>query len=80
MGIFTKKDEAAPVAVENKVVIVTPKDNGGLDLSHVLIAPRITEKSAKQSEENVYAFEINARANKHQVAQAVAAFYKVTSV
>lgn len=80
MGIFTKKEEAAPAAAAEKVVIVTPKDNGGLDLSHVLVAPRITEKSAKQSEENVYAFEINARANKHQVAQAVAAFYKVTPV
>lgn len=80
MGIFSKKDAATSVAAEDKVVIVTPKDNGGLDLSHVLIAPRITEKSAKQSEENVYAFEINARANKHQVAQAVAAFYKVTPV
>lgn len=79
MGIFSKKD-AAVAATDEKVVIVPSHVQGGVALSEVIIAPRITEKSAKQSEENVYAFEINARANKHQVAQAVAAFYKVTPV
>lgn len=78
MGIFNKK--TADVVADEKTVVVASKVQGGLDLSQVIIAPRITEKSAKQSEENVYAFEINARANKHQVAQAVAAFYKVTPV
>ncbi len=79
MGIFSKKETAEAVATE-KTVIVPSHVEGGIALSDVIIAPRITEKSAKQSEENVYAFEINARANKHQVAQAVAAFYKVTPV
>lgn len=78
MGIFTKKSEDEVVA--DKTVIVTSNVAGGVALSDVLIAPRITEKSAKLSEENVYAFQINPRANKHQVAQAIAAFYKVTPV
>lgn len=79
MGIFSKKD-AAVAATDEKIVVVPAHQQGGIDLSEVLIAPRITEKSAKQSEENVYAFEINARANKHQVAQAIATFYKITPV
>ena len=79
MGLFTKKETAVAVKDE-KIVVVPSHKQGGLDLSEVIIAPRITEKSAKQSEDNVYAFEINARANKHQVAQAIATFYKVTPV
>lgn len=77
MGIFSKKTDAV-VADAKSVVVAARAVDGNIDLSQVIIAPRITEKSAKQSEENVYAFEINARANKHQVAQAIVAFYKVT--
>lgn len=79
MALFSKKTEK--VASEEKAVSTTPKiEQGGIALSEVIISPRITEKSARQSEENVYAFNINARANKHQVAQAIVAFYKVTPV
>lgn len=78
MSIFSKKTDA--VVTTEKSVIVPATMQGGISLSQVIISPRITEKSAKQSEDNVYTFEINARANKHQVSQAVAAFYKVTPV
>ncbi len=77
MAIFSKKSDKV-VADETAVVVPAKIEQGGIALSEVIISPRITEKSAKQSEENVYSFNINARANKHQVAQAVVAFYKVT--
>lgn len=80
MSIFTKKSEEKVVADEKSVIVPAVKKQGGIDLSQVIIAPRITEKSAKQSEDNVYTFEINARANKHQVSQAIVAYYKVTPV
>lgn len=79
MAIFSKKSEKV-VTTDKAVVVPASALQGGIALSEVIIAPRITEKSAKQSEDNVYAFEVNARANKHQVSQAVVAFYKVTPV
>lgn len=79
MAIFSKKSEKV-VTTDKAVVVTASALQGGIALSEVIIAPRITEKSAKQSEDNVYAFEVNARANKHQVSQAVVAFYKVTPV
>lgn len=79
MSIFTKKSEDKVVTDEKKVSTSAVRQ-GGLSLSQVIISPRITEKSAKQSEDNVYTFEINARANKNQVSQAIVAYYKVTPV
>ena len=48
------------------------------DLSWVLIAPRITEKAAMVSGNNVYTFDVATRANKIQIKQAIKAAYKVT--
>ncbi len=79
MAIFSKNSDKK-VADETAVVVKTTVAQGGIALSEVIVSPRITEKSAKQSEENVYAFNVNPRANKHQVSQAVVAFYKVTPV
>jgi large subunit ribosomal protein L23 len=50
---------------------------GGLDLSQVLIRPHVTEKATMLSERGVYAFEINARATKDEVARAIEKLYKV---
>lgn len=78
MALFSKKTEevAAEAAVTPKVSQV----QGGLDLAHIIIAPRITEKSAIAAEKNVYTFTVNARANKHQVSSAIRAIYNVTPV
>lgn len=46
--------------------------------AHILIAPRITEKGAYLSEHGVYVFNVATTANKHEVAAAIAAVYKVT--
>ena len=52
-----------------------------VDLSRVLIRPRITEKAAIVAEEsNAYTFEIDVRATKEMVKAAVQEIYKVTPV
>jgi large subunit ribosomal protein L23 len=46
--------------------------------SHILLAPRITEKGAYLSEGGVYVFNIAQTANKSQIAAAIRELYKVT--
>lgn len=48
------------------------------DLSWVIISPRITEKAAMVSENNVFTFDVATKANKIQVKRAIVAKYKVT--
>lgn len=48
------------------------------DFSWVLVNPRITEKAAMVSENNVYTFDVATRANKIQVKKAIQATYNVT--
>jgi large subunit ribosomal protein L23 len=45
-----------------------------------IIRPRITEKSGLLSQTGVYTFEVGRSANKHSIAKAVKALYKVTPV
>ena len=55
--------------------------NGAMDLSFVLIRPHVTEKATDLAERgNVYAFEINKRANKMEVKLAVEKYYKVKPI
>lgn len=54
------------------------KTNTNEDLSWVLMSPRVTEKAAIQSSENVYTFNVHTDANKIQIKKAVAQFYQVT--
>lgn len=48
------------------------------DISWVLIDPRVTEKSAMISGDNVFTFNVATAANKIQIKQAVIEKYKVT--
>jgi large subunit ribosomal protein L23 len=48
------------------------------NLSSIILSPRITEKGAYLSESGVYVFNVAPDANKHDVAEAVKAIYKVT--
>ena len=50
------------------------------DLSAVIVAPRISEKTVKMSEENVYTFVVRPTATKFAVRDAVKALYNVTPV
>ena len=46
--------------------------------SHILLAPRITEKGAYLSEAGVYVFNVAQSANKREIAEAVREIFKVT--
>ena len=48
------------------------------DLSHILMRPRITEKATMATGMGVYVFNVAPRANKRQILEAVAKYYKVT--
>lgn len=54
------------------------KESTASDLSWVLIEPRVTEKSAMISGDNVFTFDVAPAANKIQIKQAVMEQYKVT--
>lgn len=80
MALFTKKATATAEPkkeVSTEVRATSGKSTSGLDLAMVLVRPHVTEKATDLSERNVYAFEINALANKMHVRQAVEKFYKV---
>ena len=81
-GVSKNKAKKAPKETTTVVAsIVSNSDTrekiGGLDLAMVLIRPHVTEKATDLSLRGVYAFEINKRANKMHVRQAVEKLYKV---
>ncbi len=88
MAIFSKKPAAKTAvkkveregAVSATEVAKMAAKTGGLDLGHVLLRPHVTEKATDLSEKNVYAFEVNMRANKVHVRQAIEKLYKVSPV
>ncbi len=49
-----------------------------LSLENVIKKPRITEKSVKGMNSGSYCFDVDARANKVQIADAITRIYKVT--
>lgn len=67
-----EKDVAAPTEA-----LLDPSTN---DVSWVLRSPRITEKATDISGRGVYAFEVDPRANKVQIARAIAQTFKVTPI
>lgn len=90
MAIFGKKEEtkkkSAPKKVASKkktaVKAVAKKDikTTSADLTWVLIKPRITERAAILSEKKVYVFEVAQKANKKQIAEAIAIKFGVVPV
>jgi large subunit ribosomal protein L23 len=51
-----------------------------VNLSSVIVKPRITEKSVRLGEQNVYTFVVRRDATKRDVTAAIAALYNVTPV
>ncbi len=79
MSLFGKKkteEKEAPVAV----VATAQKNPAIIDVTRIIVKPRITEKAALLSDKNVYTFEIKKGANKHEVRDAIKALYNVTPV
>lgn len=52
--------------------------NLGRDLSSVVVKPRITEKAVLGTDKNVYTFEVQKTATKHDVRDAIKYIYQVT--
>jgi len=87
MAIFKKKtkDEAKDEAVKpaEKEIPKTPARidavpaAGKLSLAHILLHPRVTEKATDASMRNAYIFEVDPRANKEEIKQAVLQLYGV---
>lgn len=48
-----------------------------MDLSRIILKPVITEKSMKLAQNNCYSFIVDTKANKNNIAQAVASYFKV---
>lgn len=61
------------------MAVVDVKNNIG-KFEKVILNPRITEKASDKAEDNVYIFDIDPRANKIQVKEAVKNIYKVDAV
>ena len=79
MGIFGKKDAPKKAEVVAKQVkVAKPSSAASIDLSSVIRKPRITEKAALLSENNVYTFEVRKGASKYDVRDAIKALYNVT--
>lgn len=82
MALFSRKEKAEK---ESKEVAVTAKPvskalKTDRNLSQVIVGPRITEKSVKMGESNVYTFTVARSATKFLVRDAIKALYSVTPV
>lgn len=92
MGIFSSKDNSKPKAaakpasakssgVAKKVEKTTePKSSKGnsFDASKIIRNPRITEKAANVSDQNVYTFDIYPKATKIEIVKAIKESYGFT--
>ncbi|MBA3550831.1 50S ribosomal protein L23 [Patescibacteria group bacterium] len=78
MALFGSKKNTKKV--EEKAVVAKTETSSHIDLSHVIVRPRITEKASMKAEKNVYAFEVSVRSDKKSISAAVKALYNVTPV
>lgn len=78
----SKKTAKLAVVVDKKPAVVSTAASSLVDLSGVIIRPRITEKVTLlgSKDRNVVAFDVSAKANKRNVAEMVKRLYKVTAV
>lgn len=90
MALFGSKkntEEKAPKMAAKKatkpakaLAPATASVSADLSIASVIVRPRITEKAGLLSQSGVYTFEVQKGANKHAVAKAVTALYKVVPV
>ena len=79
MALFgsNKKKEIKAAPVDTSAAPVQGS-RVGRDLSHILRHARITEKATMHSADSVYVFDVDTRATKRDIMQAVQSLYKVT--
>jgi len=95
MALFGKKEEKkdkkvakkAPTkkatATKTKKKDVAPKKVGkttSADLFWVLVSPRITERTAVQSEDKVFVFNVHVDSNKIQIKEAIKKQYNIAKI
>ena len=84
MALFSRSKKSGDTkAVEKDMtlkVVASKALPTDLDLSSVLLNPRVTEKAVRQNDQNVYTFVVRRDATKFTVADAVKALFKVTPV
>ncbi len=85
MALFSRKKETKTEekSSEKKEVVKNTVDNAlptDYDLSGVLIAPHVTEKTVGMGERNVYTFIVRPNATKYLVREAIKSLYSVTPV
>ncbi len=91
MALLSLKKNTAPkkvikkttklAVVDDKKSVIPATMTSSIDLSGIIIRPRVTEKVALLStkDRTIVSFDVSARANKRNVAEAVKMLYKVTA-
>lgn len=81
MALFSRKEKAVTAPVASTAVAPAKKAlSTDRNLSQVIVGPRITEKSVRQGDNNVYTFNVARTATKFSVRDAIKALYSVTPV
>ena len=83
MALFGKKKETAKVtdvAVVEKKKVSAPALPQRHDMTSVIMKPRVSEKAALMTDQNVYTFEVRKGATKHEIRDAVKKLYNVTPI
>lgn len=81
MALFGKKKETKKEISEKvEKVNVSKAQATDYNLASVILRPRLSEKTVRLSEQNVYTFVVKRDATKFQVRDAVKSLYKVTPV
>ena len=79
MALFSrKKSIKEATALQTDAPTRIDSYAAGVDLAHVLLTPRITEKATSVEAGNVYVFNVLPSATKLSVKEAVRSIYKVT--
>lgn len=80
MKLFGQKKKKEEKTAPTDSVSVRSKQKPAPGVKDVLLKPRVTEKAANLTSENVYTFDVRTSATKKDVAAAVTALYKVVPV
>ncbi|MCA9360412.1 50S ribosomal protein L23 [Candidatus Kaiserbacteria bacterium] len=81
MALFGKKKETKTKSDKEVVKVDVSKALAtDFDLSAVIVGPRLSEKTVKLGDNNVYTFNVRRDASKFQVRDAVKSLYNVTPV
>jgi large subunit ribosomal protein L23 len=81
MALFSRKEKAVTAPAASTAVAPAKKAlSTDRNLSQVIVGPRITEKSVRQGDNNVYTFNVARTATKFSVRDAIKALYSVTPV